>query len=213
MKKIIVGIAFLFFTLPVFAGPASVVGGKPLNGGTAHNVSLGWPSISYEWWHAGNPDWAIGAELVYGDWSGAFSEVDIGAAINVPFRFHMHHEGRLDVGFTVKPGGMIGTIDTPGDNITVAALRAEMGVPMTVELDDRINLITGAVVPFTMMFVENADDFAVIPILARLGVEVAASQTISPFLLIEVGPTFRAGGGGGDHVDFGARAWVGATFF
>jgi len=37
---------------------------------TVHNTGVGWPSLFYEWWNKGqgNLDWALGAELVYGDW-------------------------------------------------------------------------------------------------------------------------------------------------
>jgi len=60
-----------------------------------HNTGIGWPSLFYEWWNKGqgNLDWALGAELVYGDWSGAFSDVSVGLAFNAPLA-HPREEAR-----------------------------------------------------------------------------------------------------------------------
>jgi len=60
-------LAVLLLTLwsgTAFAGPPSLIGGKPMGEGTAHQVGVGWPSLFYEWWHSGTPEWAIGGELV-----------------------------------------------------------------------------------------------------------------------------------------------------
>ena len=77
MKRVLL---FMFWMIPSisFAYPATILGGKRMEYGMAHNVSVGWPSVSYEWWNAGRPDWALGAEIVYGDWSGEYSDVTIG---------------------------------------------------------------------------------------------------------------------------------------
>jgi hypothetical protein len=212
MKKIILYLSLILITIPAYAGPGSVLGGKPMSTPTAHYVGLGWPSLSYEWWHAGNPDWAIGGELVYGDWSGNFSDVDIGFAMNVPLRWHLSQEGKVDVGFLLTPGALIGSINAPGDDLFVLGIRGQMGVPITIDLDNRFNLITGVVVPFTVLFVEHADDFVIIPILPRIGIEFEASRSITPFLLMELGPTIAIGGGD-TNVELGIRASMGAVFW
>lgn len=212
MKKIIVGIALLFFTIPVYAGPSSILGGKPMSSDTAHYVGLGWPSLAYEWWHVGSPEWAIGGELVYGDWSGEFSHVDIGFALNVPLRWHLHQDESVDVGLRLAPGVLIGSNDAPGDDQLVMAIRGEAGIPVTVDLVDRINLITGATIPFTVLFVENADAFVTIPILARIGVEFEATPSIVPFFLLELGPTIAVGDFGSE-LELGVRAWIGSVFW
>lgn len=212
MKKIVICIALVLFALPVFAGPASTAGGRPLQTPTAHDVKMGWPSVSYEWWHSGKPDWAIGAEMVYGDWSGEFSDVDFGLALNLPLRWHVRQSGRTDIAFKLAPGALMGFIDRPGDDIFVLGLRGEMGFPITVALDDRVNLLTGVTVPFSVFIVEDADDFVVIPLLPRIGVEFAADDWITPYFLMELGPTIGVGSGNTD-VELGLRAWVGANFF
>lgn len=212
MKKIIVCLALTLFAGTSFAGPGSVLGGKPMAGGTAHYAALGWPSLAYEWWHAGSPDWAIGGELVYGDWSGEFSNVDVGFALNVPFRWHLRQNGRADIAFRFAPGALIGSNNGPGNDQFVAAVRGDMGVPITISLDNRINLITGVTVPFTVMFVENVDAYVIVPILPRIGVEFAASQSISPLLMLELGPTIAIGDFG-TELELGVRAWIGAVFW
>jgi|JI10StandDraft_1071094.scaffolds.fasta_scaffold36712_8 hypothetical protein len=212
MKKIVICLALMLLSNTSFAGPGSILGGKPMGGGTAHYAAFGWPSLAYEWWHAGSPDWAIGGELVYGDWSGEFSNVDVGFALNVPFRWHMRQSGRADIGFRFAPGALIGSNDAPGGDQLVTAIRGDMGVPITVSLDNRINLITGVTVPFTVMFVENVDAYVIVPIMPRIGVEFAASQSISPLIMLELGPTIAIGDFG-TKLELGVRAWIGAVFW
>lgn len=212
MKKIIPCLLVLFFAIPVFAGPETIIGGKPLSVDSGHSIAIGWPSMSYEWWNAGKPDWAIGGELVYGDWSGNFSNVSIGVAVNVPFRWNLKHSGKVDVGLKMVPGGMVGSKDSPGNNLFVSAIRGEMGVPITVDLNDRINLITGVAVPFTVMFVEHSDAFVIIPLLPRIGVEFEADHAITSFIMMELGPTIAIGNGNTD-VELGVRSWIGCTFW
>ena len=194
-----------------FAGPPSLLGGKPMSGGTAHNVGAGWPSLFYEWWHSGNPDWAIGGELVYGDWSGEFSDVEIGGAFNVPLRWHLAKSGPTDVAFRLTPGVLIGNMEHGPDDDFVFGLRGEFAVPITIDLHPKVNLITGVTVPFSVFFVEDSDDYVVIPILARIGAEVKATNTVTPWLLFELGPGIAAGDFGSE-VEFAFRIWVGSAF-
>jgi hypothetical protein len=213
VKKIFVVFVFLLSTTSVFAGPGSILGAKPMASSEAHYVALGWPSLAYEWWHqGGNMDWAIGGELVYGDWSGEFSNVDIGFALNVPFRWHLSQSGRAHVGFKITPGALIGSNNAgPGEQV-VGAFRGEVGVPVTIELNDRFNLITGATAPFTVVFPEGSDAFVIIPIMPRIGVEFAASQTVTPHVILELGPTIAIGDFGSE-IEFGVRAWIGSVFW
>jgi len=172
---------------------------------------VGWPSLFYEWWHAGNPDWAIGGELVYGDWSGEFSDVKVGGAVNVPLRWHLNRSGSADIAFRLAPGLLLGAMEGGrNDDRFVFGLRAEAGVPITVDLHPKVNLITGGTVPFSVFFVDGRDDYVVLPILARIGAEVKATNTITPWMLFELGPTMKFGGG--SEVDFGFRVWVGSFF-
>ncbi|MEW6443875.1 MAG: hypothetical protein AB1640_23265 [bacterium] len=194
-----------------FAGPPSLLGGKPLPGGTAHRVGAGWPSLLYEWWHAGNPDWAIGGELVYGEWSGEYSDVEIGGAFNVPLRWHIGGGGAVDVAFRLTPGVLFGSAEERREDDFVFGLRGEFGIPITIDLSPEVNLVTGVMVPFSAFFVDDADDYVVIPILPRIGAELKATNTITPWLLLELGPAIAAGEFGSD-VDFAFRVWVGSTF-
>ncbi len=196
------------------AGPRSVVGGKPISSGTAHNVGIGWPSVFYEWWHAGTPEWALAGEIVYGDWSGAFSDVTIGGAFEVPVRWHLSRSGSVDAALRLTPGVLFGEISRPKrfDDRFVCGLRGEFAIPVSIRLDQKVNLITGGTVPFSVLFVESQDPYVVIPILARIGVEIEASKAVTPWLLFEFGPTIAAGDVGSD-VDFGFRVWLGTTLW
>jgi hypothetical protein len=196
-----------------FAGPPSLLGGKPMAGGTAHLVGVGWPSLSYEWWHAGSPEWAIGAELVYGDWSGEFSDVEIGGAVNVPVQWHLLRSGATNVAFRVTPGFLVGSAEAGRrDDEFVFGLRGEMGVPVTIDLTPKVNLITGGTIPLSFLFVEDSDDLVVLPILARIGAEFQATNSITPWLLFELGPGF-AFGDFGTETEFAFRIRVGSAFW
>ena len=212
MKKIIFAIALMLSSASAFAGPGSVLGGRPLEDSPAHYVALGWPSVAYEWWHAGKPDRAIGGELVYGDWSGNFSDVDIGFALNVPLRWHLSHSDQVDVAFRLTPGALIGENTTPGPDQFILGLRGDFGIPVTIDVNDRINIITGGTVPFTVLFVENGAEAVVIPLLARIGVEFKATERVNPFFMLEVGPTIGHANSN-TEVELGLRAWVGSVFF
>lgn len=212
MKKFTICLVMLFFSISAHAGPSSVLGAKPLPDSSVHHVGVGWPSVAYEWWNAGSPDWAISAEMVYGDWSGEFSDVDIGAALNVPFRWQLKQNGRAHVALEMAPGGLIGSNDAPGGDLFVFGLRAEMGVPVSIDLNDRISFLTGVSAPFSVMFVESADPYVVIPLMPRLGVEFAVDESIAPFLLVELGPTIAVGDFG-TEVELGLRSWIGVDFW
>ncbi len=208
------------------AGPQSTVGGKPLETKTAHNVGVGWPSLFYEWWHDGKGklDWALGAELVYGDWSAAYSDVGVGFALNVPLRWHIHHKrhakSTTDVGFRFTPGAMVGGSDrrrNPAfgvqlDNRVMGGVRAEIAIPVSIDVHERVSVVTGGAIPLTLMFAEDVDPWGIIPLLIRMGVEINAAPKVAPFFLFELGPGIGVGSGGSD-VDFAFRIWVGTSFW
>ena len=208
-----------------FAGPQSTVGGKPLTTEMAHNAGVGWPSLFYEWWNngKGNLDWALGGELVYGDWSAAYSDVAVGFAFNVPLRWHIHHRrharSTTDVGLRFTPGAMVGGSERRApsfgarlDNRVVGGLRAEIAVPVSIDVHDRVSIVTGAAIPLTLMFAKDVNPWGVIPLLVRIGVEINAAPKVAPFFLFELGPGIGVGQGGSD-VDFAFRIWVGTAFW
>ena len=224
------GFATLLLALAVsntaFAGPQSTIGAKPLQTDTAHNVGVGWPSLFYEWWHKGKGklDWALGGELVYGDWSAAYSDVAVGFAFNVPLRWHIHSrrhaKSTTDVGLRFTPGAMVGGSEGRSaprfgvqlDNRAMGGVRAELAVPVSIDVHERVNVVTGAAIPLTLMFAEGVDPWGVIPLLIRMGVEINAAPKVAPFFLFELGPGIGVGSGGSD-VDFAFRIWVGTAFW
>ena len=188
MKVCTFVIAMISWVSVAYAGPPSIMGAKPMGSNTAHHMGLGWPSVFYEYWRAGNPDWGIGGELVYGDWSGDFSDVEIGGALNVPLRWRLSDQGRTAIAFRLAPGALIASVDGgPFNDRFAAGIRCEMGIPVSVDLHEKVNLITGGNIPASVYFIENSDPFVVIPILGRIGAEVEAKSTITPYVLVELG--------------------------
>jgi len=211
MKMRVLVLLLILWTSMAFAGSPSQMGGKLMPEGTAHQVGAGWPSFFYEWWHSGTPEWAIGGEVVYGDWSGEFSDVKIGGAVNVPLRWHLTKSGAADIAFQVKPGILLGSMEAWRDDRFVFGFRGEISFPITIDLTPKVNLITGGAIPFSVLFVEDADDYVVLPLLARIGAEVEATDTITPWLLFELGPGM-AFGDFGTEAEFAFRIWVGSAF-
>jgi hypothetical protein len=135
-----------------------------------HNTGVGWPSLFYEWWNKGqgNLDWALGAELVYGDWSGAFSDVSVGLAFNAPLRWHIHERKRTkattDVGIRFTPGAMVGGSDRrrvppvgpPPNQRVMGGVRAELAVPISVDVHDRVSVVTGATIRWRLSFCSSS---------------------------------------------------------
>lgn len=226
MKAVAGFVLVLAMSSTAFAGPQSTIGGKRLKSDTVHNAGVGWPSLFYEWWHRGqgNLDWALGAELVYGDWSGAFSDVSAGLALNAPLRWHVHNrkhaKATTDVGIRFTPGAMVGGTDrgpvppvgVRPDPRVMGGIRAELAVPISIDVHDRVSVVTGATIPLTLMFARDADPWGIIPLLVRMGVEINAAPKVAPFFLFELGPAIRVGNGTSD-VDFAFRVWVGTAFW
>lgn len=229
MKAVGVFLLALVASSTALAGPQSTIGGKRLESDTVHNTGVGWPSLFYEWWNRGrrNLDWALGAELVYGDWSGAYSDVSAGFALNAPLRWHLHQGKRpratIDVGLRFTPGAMVGGTDRgpepapppPGfvrEQRVMGGVRAELAVPLSVDVHERVSVVTGATLPMTLMFAKDVDPWGIIPILLRMGVEINAAPKVAPFFLFELGPAIGIGNGTSD-VDFAFRIWVGTSFW
>ena len=213
-----VSIAFALVALSAstaFAGPPSIEGAKPMGSATAHHVAVGWPSLKYEWWNQGKGlDWALGAELVYGDWVGEYSDINIGAAFNVPLRWHLKHRNKVDIGLRFTPGLLIGEYERGRfrDDLFVIGIRAQLGVPVSVDVHEKVNIITGVSIPFSLFVVEDFQDYFVLPILGRIGVEVKANEKLFPFFLLELGPAIAFFDGNSD-ANLAFRAWAGLTIW
>jgi hypothetical protein len=211
MKKIVTFIVVILISVSAHAIIPTILGGKPMTESTAHHISVGWPGLSYEWWNSGSPDWGLGLEFVYGDWSGEFSDVNYGLAFNIPMLWQFSQQGNLDIGFRLAPGVMYAATGGTINNI-VTGLRGDIGLPATVTLNDKVNLLTGVTVPFSYLFVENTDNFGIVPVLARFGVEVEAEDRLTPFILVEAGPTFGINSAGTD-TELGVRITAGCTIW
>ena len=226
MRAFAVFVLVLAMSSTALAGPQSTIGGKPLESDMVHNTGIGWPSLFYEWWNKGQGklDWALGAELVYGDWSGAFSDVSAGLALNAPLRWHIHNrkhaKATTDIGLRFTPGAMVGGSDrgrvppvgSRRDQRVMGGVRAELAVPVSIDVHDRVSVVTGATIPFTLMFARDVNPWGIIPLLVRMGVEINAAPKVAPFFLFELGPAIRIGNGTSD-VDFAFRVWVGTAFW
>ncbi|MGB8331628.1 MAG: hypothetical protein WCE62_15985 [Polyangiales bacterium] len=217
-----VGVFALLFALtsPASAGPAnSTIGGKRLTNDNVHNVGVGYPSLFYEWWNKGprRLDWALKGALVYGDWPVAYSDgrfIRIGLGLSAPLRWHLSTKRRTkatnDVSFRLTPGILLAG---NRDDAFTFGLKAEVAAPVSLDVHERVSVITGGAIPFTV-YINNRDIGArgFIPLLFRMGVEIKAANQVSPFFLFELGPGIGVGSGVAD-VSFAWRLWVGTSFW
>ena len=215
MRFIVTLLAALAMASTAFAGPQSTIGGARLETDMAHKVQSGWPSTSYEWWNKGKKslDWALGGELVYGPWSGAWDDPRIAFALYAPLRWHLYEKKRpnakTDLGIRFTPGLMAGSAAV---STAIVMSRAEIAVPVSVDVNPKVSIVTGGAIPIDLGWVENVGFVGAIPLLFRLGVEIKASEKVAPFVLMEVGPGFGFGQGASD-VALAARIWAGTSFW
>ena len=215
MKFITTLLLVLALASTAFAGPQSTIGGRRLDSDMAHQVRSGWPSTSYEWWNKGKGhlDWALGGELVYGPWSGAWDDPRIAFALYAPLRFHLWDRTRpnakTDLGIRFTPGLMAGSA---APQTATVVTRAEIAVPVTIDVNPKLSVVTGAAVPVDLGWIENVGFVGAIPLLVRLGIEIKAGDKVAPFVLMEVGPGFGFGQGA-SNTTLAARLWAGTTFW
>jgi hypothetical protein len=215
MKFLVTLLFALALASTALAGPQSTIGGARLDSEMAHQVRSGWPSTSYEWWNKGKGslDWALGGELVYGPWSGAWDDPRIGFALYAPLRFHLWSRKRpaskADLGIRFTPGLMAGSV---ARKTAIVVARAELAVPVSVDVHPKLSVVTGAAIPVDLGWIEGTGFTGAIPLLVRLGVEIKGGSKVAPFVLMEVGPGIGFGQGSSD-VALAARLWAGVTFW
>jgi hypothetical protein len=151
----------------------------------------------------------ISGEIVYGPWCGAFVDTDVGVAGHLDIRQWTRRQGRLDVGWSMGPGLLLGSSQRRGDDRFVAGVRGEPALLARVRLDRRAWLHTGVASPVTFFAGDNVGDL-IVPIYPRLGVDVVTGPDLMVSMLMELGPAFRLF----ENPDsqFGGRAFMSLTF-
>ena len=186
---------------PALAGPTnSVIGGKKLEQDMVHSGGVGYPSVLYEWWNKGkgNLDWGLDGELVYGDGlaahTGRFIKIGFGVSGMLRWNFVSNKKPKVqnDFALLVKPGILIA--GNRGDTFTFG-IKGEIGLPFTIDVHERVTVVTGEV-----------------PILIRLGVEIMANDSVAPWFFFDLGPGIGFGSGGSD-VGFAWRLGAGTAFW
>jgi hypothetical protein len=183
---------------------------RPTPGGQrAHRFYAGWPSLGYEWRTGVAPQYAWSGEVVYGPWAGAFVDTDLGVAGQLDVRRWTARRGRLDLGWSLGPGLLLGSTERRGDDRFLAGVRGQPALLARVRLHPSAWLNTGIASPITLFAGEDLSDL-VVPVYPRLGFDVAAARELAVSLLAEVGPAFRLFEN--PESELGARAALSLTF-
>jgi hypothetical protein len=219
---------------PALAGPEnSVIGAGKLEEDMVHSGGTGYPSTFYEWWNKGkgNLDWGLSGELTYGGaWTvdlaggrtrvlgvavsrGGNSLVRIGFGINGNLRWQLMDKERTKVtnrvAILAKPGILIG-----GNTASAFTfgIRAEVGAPVSIDVHERVSVVTGGYIPFTFFINKNATNGGVVPFLVRMGVEIKANENVAPWFYFDLGPGI-GWGGGSSYARFAWRIGAGTAFW
>ena len=207
----------LVMASPALAGPAnSTIGAKKLEQDMVHSGGVGAPSVFYEWWNKGKGkmDWGLSGELVYLDWLAAHTGrfIKIGLGIDGMIRWHMlsnkKEKVQNDFAILVKPGILIA--GNRGDSFTFG-FKTELGLPFTIDVHERVTVVTGGFLPIGAYFANNIQNFGEIPILIRMGVEIMANENVAPWFFFDLGPGIRFGNG--SDTGFAWRLGAGTAFW
>ena len=202
---------------PALAGPAnSTIGAKKLEEDMVHSGGVGAPSVMYEWWNKGKKkmDWGLSGELVYTDWlaahTGRFVKIGLGIDGMVRWNFISNKKPKVqnDFALLVKPGILIAgeTRDT-----FVFGIKTEIGLPFTIDVHERVTVVTGGFLPIGGYIRDNNASFGEIPILIRMGVEIMANENVEPWFFFDLGPGIGFGNASGAH--FAWRIGAGTAFW
>ncbi len=219
---------------PALAGPEnSVIGAKKLEQDMVHSGGTGYPSTFYEWWNKGKKklDWGLSGELVYDDWGAAGAGktarvfgVRVGGGKTVRFGFGI--DGMLrwnlaskekpkvtnDTAILVKPGILIGKNWRTSEFLF--GVKIEVGAPFTIDVHERVTVVTGGFIPFTIFINKNATNGTWIPLLIRMGVEIKANENIAPWFYFDLGPGIATGQGlSSADASFAWRIGAGTAFW
>jgi len=219
---------------PAMAGPAnSVIGGKKLEEDMVHSAGTGYPSTFYEWWNQGKKkmDWGLSGELVYGDWGAAgikpfFSQISffrvrgdrltrIGLGINGLLRWTLATKERPkvtnDIAILFRPGILISGHTLRAFSFGV---KGELGAPVSIDVHERVSVVVGGFIPFVYFINKDVPNYAWIPLLVRMGVEIKANERVAPWFFFDLGPGISVGSDGvGSNANFAWRIGAGTAFW
>jgi hypothetical protein len=220
---------------PALAGPKnSVIGAGKLEEDMVHSGGTGYPVTLYEWWNKGKGkmDWGLSGELVYDDWTAASAGggtrafgvrvrggkiVKIGLGINGNLRWTLSEKEKPKVtnrvAILAKPGILIG--GNTGSTF-VFGIRGEVGAPVSIDVHERVSVVTGGFVPLTFFINKDATNSGWIPLLIRMGVEIKANDNVAPWFYFDLGPGIGFGlgsGSGGANASFAWRIGAGTAFW
>ena len=204
---------------PALAGPAnSTIGAKKLEQDVVHSGGVGAPSMFYEWWNKGKGkmDWGLSGELVYLDWlaahSGRFMKIGLGVDGMLRWNFVSNKKPKVqnDFALLVKPGILIA--GNRFDTFTFG-IKAEIGLPFTIDVHERVTVVTGAFLPIGGYLNNDVPNFGEIPILIRLGVEIMANENVAPWFFFDLGPGIRFGNSFWQGTGFAWRLGAGTAFW
>ncbi|MEM7135713.1 MAG: hypothetical protein AAF500_03990 [Myxococcota bacterium] len=219
---------------PALAGPTnSTIGGKKLTDDMVHNAGVGAPGIFYSWWNRGegNLDWAIEGEFLYRDWPAvipsvrsfstfSFDLLRLGFAVDGILRWNLMTKERAkvtnDLAILFKPGILIGSNNIGSSNSFTFGLKGEVGVPVSIDVHDRVSVVTGGFIPLTWYINPDTANAFLLPVLARMGVEIRANEKLAPWFYFDLGwnTTFsNAVFGGNTNTTFAWRIGAGLAFW
>ena len=179
---------------PALAGPAnSTIGAKKLEQDMVHSGGVGAPSVMYEWWNKGKGkmDWGLSGELVYTDWlaahTGRYVKIGLGIDGMLRWNFISNKKPKVqnDFALLVKPGILIAGSRT---DQFVFGIKGEVGLPFTIDVHERVTVVTGGFLPIGGYIIENNQGWGEVPILIRMGVEIMANENVAPWFFFDLGP-------------------------
>ena len=235
-RAIGVFVLVLAMASPALAGPEnSVIGAKKLEQDMVHSGGTGYPSTFYEWWNKGKKkmDWGLSGELVYDDWGAARAggrtsafgvsirglnskTVRFGLGINGILRWNLASKEKPkvtnDTAILVKPGILIAGGFNPRSFLF--GVKIEVGAPFTIDVHERVTVVTGGYIPFTVWIQKDAVNGTWIPLLIRMGVEIKANENVAPWFYFDLGPGIATGQGRSKaDASFAWRIGAGTAFW
>jgi hypothetical protein len=141
--------------------------------------------------------------------------IRIGLGVNGVVRWNLASKKRPkvtnDTAILFKPGVLIAGNTF---NTFTFGIRGELGVPVSIDVHERVSVVTGGFIPFNYFLNKDTFDVAWIPLLIRMGVEIDAGDRVAPFFFFDLGPGISVfSNGGGSDASFAWRIGAGTAFW